>query len=284
MDHSRNHLQLLTAATMFVVLGIAGAPLQAIPRVDPQTADRHLTPLQLEIERQRQRLSSAEIEERRDALVRLGSLHRVEAARVAASALRDPASMVRATAAGAALSLPPTESVPLLQPLLADKDEFVRQQVAYALGGTRSRTATAALLERLADKQASVRAAAAVSLGQIGDPAAVTALAALLNPAPVTMPGRKTKKNTGEKNPFVLRAVARALGEIRDRGAVPALLAALQNEQSDADLRREAAVALGTIGDSTSLPALREALTATDPYLSLAAQQAIRKVSKASRM
>jgi HEAT repeat protein len=269
---------------MLVLLGLVGAPLRATPRVEPQTADHHLTPLQWEIERQRQRLSSAEIEERRDALMRLGSLHRVEAARVAAGALRDPASIVRATAAGAVLSLSPEESVAVLLPLLADKEEFVRQQVAYALGGTRSRTATAPLIERLFDKQDSVRAAAAVSLGQIGDPAAVTALAALLSPAPATMPGRKSKKNKGEKNPFVLRAAARALGELHDRAAVPALLATLQNEQSEADVRREAAIALGAIGDSTSLPALREALSATDPYLSLAAQQAIRRVSKAPRI
>ena len=48
-----------------------------------------LTPLQREIERQRQRLGSLEIEERRDALMRLANLKRPEASRAAAAALTD---------------------------------------------------------------------------------------------------------------------------------------------------------------------------------------------------
>ena len=61
-----------------------------------------------------------------------------------------------------------------LIPLLSDKDEFVRREAAYALGLTRSRSATAALTERLLkDKEDGVRGAAAVALGQIADEAAV---------------------------------------------------------------------------------------------------------------
>src|SRR5688572_13398972 len=54
-----------------------------------------LTPVQLEIEKQRTRLSSADIEERRDALARLGSMHNPEASRVALSALRDAEAILR---------------------------------------------------------------------------------------------------------------------------------------------------------------------------------------------
>src|ERR1044072_8877922 len=54
-----------------------------------------LTPLQREIQRQQQRLSSEEIEERRDALVRLGNLKRAEASRAAAAALNDRSETVR---------------------------------------------------------------------------------------------------------------------------------------------------------------------------------------------
>src|SRR5438046_8722691 len=56
-----------------------------------------LTPIQREIERQRQRLSSSEIEERRDALTRLGNLKRQEASRVATVGLSDSMPVVRVT-------------------------------------------------------------------------------------------------------------------------------------------------------------------------------------------
>jgi HEAT repeat protein len=57
----------------------------------------------------------------------------------------------------------------------------------------------------------------------------------------------------------------------------------LQDEKSEADLRREAAFALGLIGDLSAIPALRLVLIARDPYLSQAAHEAIRKISKISR-
>ena len=52
-----------------------------------QTTSQSLTPLQLEIEKQRQRLSSADMEERRDALTRLR--YRAGKAVVATMACRD---------------------------------------------------------------------------------------------------------------------------------------------------------------------------------------------------
>jgi HEAT repeat protein len=262
------------------LLALTGGMVAATPRVcQEQTNDQRLTPLQLEIEKQRQRLSSTEVEDRREALTRLGSLQRPAASRVAAGALSDPVPIVRATAAVSALSLPPEEVVAALVPLLADKDEFVRQQVAYAIGRTGSRTATASLIGLLTDKKDSVRGAAAVALGQIGDTAAVTALAAVLSPQPILTSTGKGRKNKREQNPFVLRAAARSLGEIHDRAAVPALIVALQNEQTEADVRREAAFALGLIGDAAAVPALQAALTTGDPYLAQAAHNALRKLS-----
>src|SRR6185369_15652551 len=123
-----------------------------------------------EIETQRQRLTSAELEDRRDALMKLGALRRADASRVAMAGLTDAAPMVRAVAAKAILSLGPDESVAALIPLTADKDEFVRRESAYALGLTRSRKASEALTSLLMnDKEDGVRAAAAVGLGEIGD-------------------------------------------------------------------------------------------------------------------
>jgi HEAT repeat protein len=239
-----------------------------------------LTPLQLEIEKLKQRLASLEVEERREALTRLGSMHQPEASRAALSALSDPSPVVRATAAAAVLSLPAEESAGSIIPLLSDKVEFVRQQAAYALGETGSHTAVADLVARLADKKDSVRGAAAVALGQIANAEAVSSLAAILNQQPVPTSGKKSRKNKTERNSFALRAAAHSLGQIGSRAGVPALVVVLQDEKAEDDVRREAAIALGAIGDASAIPVLRGALTARDPYLSQAAQEAIRKISR----
>src|SRR5262249_15843739 len=73
-----------------------------------------VTPIQREIERQRQRLTSTEAEERRDALMHLANLKRPDASRAAAAALNDEIPAVRVAAAHAILSLPGAEAANLL--------------------------------------------------------------------------------------------------------------------------------------------------------------------------
>ncbi|HEV7798742.1 MAG TPA: HEAT repeat domain-containing protein, partial [Pyrinomonadaceae bacterium] len=182
MQEYRRHSRALFAAIIIGIILLGTTTFAAVATTQDQTTKQALTPLQLEIEQQRLRLNSAEIEDRREALMRLRSLHHAAASRVALSALNDPAAIVRATAAAAVLSLPPDESARSLIPLLTDKEEFVRQHVAYALGQTRSHAAVAPLSDRLTDKKDSVRGAAAVALGEIADATAVTSLAAVLNP------------------------------------------------------------------------------------------------------
>jgi HEAT repeat protein len=245
-----------------------------------QEPGRALTPLQFEIEKQQQRLSSGDEEERRDALMRLGAMHRVAASRVALPALSDPSPMVRVMAAKAILSLDPAESAAALLPLLNDKDEFVRREAAYALGKTRSRTATAALTERLLnDKEDSVRGAAAVALGEIADETAVIALANTLAPQ-LTAPAKGKRK--AKTNDFVLRAAAVALGQIKNRAGVPALISAVSNEKYPDDVRREAARSLGLIGDPSAIPALKSASLSEDPFLSQLAFESLRKLNNVS--
>ncbi len=240
-------------------------------------AKRSLTQSQLEIDKQRQRLSSSEVEERRDALMRLAALRHPEASRAAVSALDDAAAIVRATASGAVQWLPAEEGAAALLPLLGDKDEFVRQEAAYALGRTKSRSAVTPLIEQLAkDRKDGVRGAAAVALGQIADEAAVASLAQFLSPQTL-LPGAKARK---ENNVFVLRAAAVSLGQIGSRAGLPALVAALEDERTTDDVRREAARALGLIGDPAAEPALRKVLTARDAYLSFAAHEALRRISR----
>ncbi|MGH9960223.1 MAG: HEAT repeat domain-containing protein, partial [Pyrinomonadaceae bacterium] len=126
------------------------------------------------------------------------------------------------------------------------------------------------------DKKDGVRGAAAVALGQIGDEAAVVSLAQILSPG-TSLPGAKPRR---EKNDFVLRAAAVALGQIGSRAGLPALVAVLEDETTTDDVRREAARALGLIGDPAAEPALRRVLMARDAYLSLAAQEALRRISR----
>jgi HEAT repeat protein len=222
----------LSEFTMGVILAVVTAGVLPVAKAgqDPKLKQQ-LTPLQLEIEKQRQRLGAFESEDRREAVAQLGSMHHPEASRVALSALSDPSPIVRATAASAVLYLPLEESVGSLLPLLADKDEFVRQQVAYALGETRSRAAVPGLIQSLADKEDSVRGSAAVALGQIADRAALSSLAAVLMPSP-ELPVKKKKKSKVEQNPFVLRAAAHSLGQIGDRAGAPALIFVLQDEKA----------------------------------------------------
>ncbi|PYS74888.1 MAG: hypothetical protein DMF69_00395 [Acidobacteria bacterium] len=264
--------QILNALLLTVVLlaslqgtAFGSAPLQV------------KTPTEAEIERQLQRFASSDPDERRDALMRLGTMHRVEASRAAKIGLTDTSPMVRAVAAKAILSLNQAESVPALTPLLADKDEFVRRETAYALGLTKSRDATSSLVGLLLnDKEDGVRAAAAVALGQVGDESAVVALANVL--APNVAAFLQLKKIKIEKNEFVLRAAATSLGQIKSRAGVPALIAALDNESYVEDIRREAARSLGLIGDPSALPALQKATSAADPYLAEIALASARKI------
>jgi len=233
-----------------------------------------LTPSQREIQKQQDRLGSSSDEDRRDAVMLLAAMHLPDASRVAARALTDGSAKVRAVAAKAVVYLPAGDSVPLLLPLLQDRDEFVRRETVYALGLTHSRSATAGVVDRLLnDKEDGVRAAAAVALGDIADETSVVTLSTVLT-------GQAKRKGKPERNDFVLRASASALGRIRSPAGVPALVTTLRNEKLSSDVRREAATALGTIGDPTAVDALRSAMNSSDPYLSRIAFESLKKLSR----
>lgn len=257
------------------------APAQQASR--PQSGALPLNPTQAEIELERRRLSSSDVEERRDAVMRLGRMARADASRAALAALQDGEPIVRATAARAVLSLQADEAARALIPLLQDKEEFVRQEAAYALGQTGSRVAVSALVAALErDRRESVRGAAAVALGLIGDESAVIPLAGRLSARRRSsgLFSRITRGQTAE-NEFVRRAAARSLGQIGSRAAVPALIDTLQDARAEDDVKREAARSLGLIGDAAAVPALRSALAARDPYLSRIAYEALLKIAPA---
>jgi HEAT repeat protein len=268
--------QPLKAGTLVLLAAMFGAG-EATARYLLGQTNEQLTPIQREIERQRQRLKSDDTEERRDALMRLGNLKRPDASRIAAAGLSDAEPMVRVAATHAIQSLPQAEAVALLVPFLQDKMEFVRRETAYALGKTRSHSAVGPLESVLLnDKETGVRAAAAVALGEIGDDSAVQSLSQILSGQ-----SEKKKKSKGASNEFVMRAAARSLGQIKSRSGVSVLIATLTNDANENDVRREAATALGLIGDPAAVPALQAAFTSKDPYLSEAARDALRRLRAA---
>lgn len=269
------------AAMIALLLSFAASPVRA----QTATPASQLTPSQLEIEKQRQRLSSSDAEERRDALMHLGWMKRSESSRIAASGLHDSTAIVRATAARAVLALSPDEAAALLIPNLRDSDEFVRQETAYALGETQSRMGVAPLVALLdKEKKDGVRGAIAVALGEIGDESAVSPLSQLLSRR-VAASGilNKIRRSKKDENEFVRRAAAHSLGQIRSRAAVPALIAVLLDKRAPDDVRREAASSLGLIGDASAVTALNSVLDERDPYLAQTAREAILTLEKSGR-
>ncbi|HEV2834875.1 MAG TPA: HEAT repeat domain-containing protein [Pyrinomonadaceae bacterium] len=262
---------------MLVFAGVLVFSFSSPSSLNAVQSTRNLTPLEIQIEKLKERLGSSDEEERRDALMRLSALRRVVASRAALPALSDPSPIVRVTAMRAILSLDPAQSAAALLPLLNDKDEFVRREAAYALGATRSKTATSALSDLLLnDKEAGVRGAAAVALGHIADETAVIPLVGVLAPQ-LSTPAKGKRKH--EDNPFVLRAAAVALGQIKSRAGTPALLAVVTNEKLPDDVRREAVRALGLIGDPAAIPVLKTASLSEDPFLAQLAHESLRKLS-----
>ncbi len=243
-------------------------------------------------------------EQKRDALFSLRNFATAEASRVAVPALRDADPIVRATAAGSAVFLPPDEAASALLPLLSDRDAFVRKEAAYALGRSRAQNSISQLINTAGrDRDLEVRAAAVAALGMIGDPAAVAPLTIILNARP------------NEDNEFIRRSAARSIGMIaqilitgdsyvvtpknflptrfksaegRDitaehpafSTAVATLSRVLTNRSDADDTRREAAFALGAIGSRSSQKLLEQHRSSPDPYLAEIAAEALLKIDK----
>jgi HEAT repeat protein len=110
-----------------------------------------------------------------------------------------------------------------------------------------------------------VRGAAAVALSSWPDAAAIAPLITSLS----------------DKSAFVRAHAAAALG-VNGRAAaqaVPDLVRVLTKDE-DHEARRQAATALGRIGEPSALTPLQDAAHSSDPYLSQAAREAIREISK----
>jgi HEAT repeat protein len=249
-------------------------------------------------------IAAGNSEQKRDALFSLRNFATAEASRMAVPALRDTDPIVRATAAGSVIFLPPDEAATVLLPLLSDRDAFVRKEAAYALGRSRAQNSILQLVSTAnRDRDLEVRAAAVAALGIIGDPAAVAPLTIILNARP------------NEENEFIRRSAARSIGMIaqilitgdsyvvtpenflperfksaegRDitvehpafSTAVATLSRVLTNRSEADDTRREAAFALGAIGSPSSQKLLEQHRSSPDPYLAEIVAEALLKIDK----
>ena len=255
--------------------------------------------------RLRAQIASNSVESKRSALFEIRNLRSASASRLALPALVDKDPIVRSTAAASVVFLPKTEASQALLPLLNDRQEFVRREVAYALGDVQDFAATAPLVRLMqSDKILEVRTAAAVALGKIGDTSAIPSLLDVLRSRP--RPGddflrRSASRSVGQiaqinvtGNPSVLTPQNFLPDKFKDLGssdaigpvpsplaaAVDVLAAVLQNNTESDDTRREAAYALGAIGDARSVPVLQTYVSSPDPYLAEISREALLKIER----
>jgi len=262
---------------------VAGKGEPNPPQTSTQTST--LAPESI-IARERARLMSDDEEARFDAVIRLGALGRRDAAQVAAAGLDDKSVRVRAAAVNAIGRLSQVDLTVNLLKALADKNEFVREQAAFAAGNAQGNQIIAnRLMEILrTDNSAAVCGAVVFALGNLRSETAVPDLIEVLNYTQQSrgLFRRSSRRRRIQENEFVRREAAVALGLIGDRRAVPVLIAQLNGERTPDDVRREAARALGLIGDVSAKPALQAVLTARDVYLAEIAFDALRRIEGGS--
>lgn len=228
---------------------------------------------------------------KRDALQAIARIKSEEASRLAIPALTDPSELVRATAVGAIVSLPPREVYELLLPLLSAREDFVRRETAYALGDIEYEKVADTLVatyNKNSDRE--YKAAVLEAVGKTGNTSHFQFLNGVLS------------KKPQDKDAFIRRSAARAIGRIAERanglaplkttpenflaskykstatpifanvGSMESLLKTLskilENRKESPDTVREAAFALGAIGDPSAASILDRCSESTEIYLS----------------
>jgi HEAT repeat protein len=226
-------------------------------------------------------LAKGDKEQRMEALVELSALFRSAPGIITDSTIlalsetlrHDSSPVVRALAARTLeLGGDADASGHLIAALRTEKEVAVRKAIAYALARFPSAPVTQVLIELLNDKKQELRAAAAYGLAESGEPSALKPLIDFL------------RKRDSEEDSFARSQIARGLGKIARREALDPLLKSLTRDDSG-EVRREAALALGNIAtkqDLKVIDALREATLSSDPYLALAADNALANIHSRS--
>jgi hypothetical protein len=223
-------------------------------------------------------LRSGDEEQRLNAVTRAGELFLTAPDSVKSSIISalgdslqtDPSPVVRALAARAMEISRDDRVVPaLIAALGKEREVAVRKAIIYSLAHYPKAQVTSALVPFLKDKKHELRAAAAYALAEIGDASSAPALIEALH--------RRGK----DEDAFARSRAARGLGRIGGRAAVDSLLEALTRDKSH-EVRREAARALGRVAtkqEAKVVEALRAATTSNDPYLAIAADEAMANIN-----
>lgn len=275
---SENRLKLLPkSARSFFLAALLPASLCAI--AFGQEAERWANPSDEQI---LARLASGDEEQRLDAVTRAGDFFLTAPDSAKSSIISalsntlqtDPSPVVRALAARAVGISRDDRVVPtLIAALGKEREVAVRKAIIYSLVRYPQAQVTSALIPFLKDKKHELRAAAAYALAEIGDASSAPALIEVL---------RRLGK---DEDAFARSQAARGLGRIGSSDAVGPLLEALTRDKSQ-DVRREAARALGkaaTKQEPAAIVALRAAMTSNDPYLVIAADEAIASINLRSQ-
>lgn len=257
----------------FFLVALALASLCAL--VLGQEAVRQANPSEEQI---LSRLASGDEEQRLDAVARAGELFLTAPDSVKSSIISalsnslqaDPSPVVRALAArGLEISRDDRVVATLIAALGKEREVAVRKAIIYALAHYPQAQTTSALIPFLKDKKHELRAAAAYALAEIGDTSSAQAMIEMLQ--------RRGK----DEDAFARSQAARGLGRIGSREAVDSLLEALTRDKSQ-EVRREAARALGQVATKQEprvIEALRAAMTSNDPYLAIAADEAMASIN-----
>lgn len=159
---------------------------------------------------------------------------------------------------------------PMIEQFKRERDERIRQNIAFKLGQLFKEEYRAIVEEILLralqkDVSRSVRAAAAIALGQIG---AKTAEDQLI-------------KGLDDDSRDIRRSAAESLGNLQSGKAAKKLIQLLSDQ--DAEVRRAAVIALGQIGDAKAIDPLISRLNDDNMYVRAAAGEALEKIKSAPK-
>ncbi|MGH9836209.1 MAG: HEAT repeat domain-containing protein [Blastocatellia bacterium] len=265
------------SARNFFLAALLSASLYAITL--GQEAERQANPSEEQI---LSHLASGDEEQRLNAVTRAGDLFLTAPDSVKSSIISalgnslrtDPSPVVRALAARAMEVSRDDRVVPTLITALGRAREVaVRKAIIYSLARYPQAQVTSALTPFLKDRKHELRAAAAYALAEIGDASSAQALIEVL------------RRRGKDEDAFARSQAARGLGQIGSRDAIDSLLEALTRDKSP-EVRREAARALGRLAtkqEAKVIEALRAAMSSNDPYLAVAADEAIASINLRSQ-
>jgi len=187
------------------------------------------------------------------------------------AALEDERPSFRISATEVISSFEDRRAVEPLMALLYEKDSYIAEQAAYALGNLGDEEIVSELLDALfRTEETKVRVAITNTLGRIGDHRAVEPLIEILNQVEANL------ANIDNHTELDLGCIAAfSLGLLGDKRAFELLLRALKNPAPNNWMRPFAAAALGRLGDKQAFDHLINILEDEDIVVQIAAVEGL---------